>query len=113
MINGWHNPLLMRMAEPFIGLARLFSGRSAKKKKNWSGEEDQAGTFVEKMTPRWLKNELNGELKYQDLPVAQLESTVYALVCSSAVWRQSITCDWCTGSKNTSRVSSARMGNIR
>ena len=68
VINGWHNPLLMRMAEPFIGLARLLSGRSAKKKKNWSGEEDQAGTFVEKMTPRWLRNELNGELNYEIFP---------------------------------------------
>src|SRR5512143_1787919 len=52
VINGWHNPLLMRMAEPFIGLARRISGRSAKKKKNWSAEEEQGGTFVEKMTPR-------------------------------------------------------------
>jgi SAM-dependent methyltransferase len=68
VINGWHNPLLMRMAEPFIGLARRLSGRSVKKKKNWSGEQDQAGTFVEKMTPDWLKNELNGEIKYQIFP---------------------------------------------
>jgi hypothetical protein len=68
VINGWHNPLLMRMAEPFIGIARLLSGRSIKKKKNWSSEEDQSGTFVEKMTPRWLKNELNDELKYQIFP---------------------------------------------
>ncbi len=90
VINGWHNPLLMRMAEPFIGLARRFNGRSAKKKKNWSGEEDQAGTFVEKMTPRWLKNELNGELKLSDLPLAQLESTFYALVCASTVWRKGV-----------------------
>jgi ubiquinone/menaquinone biosynthesis C-methylase UbiE len=68
VVNGWHNPLLMWMAEPIIGLARLLSGRSAKKKKNWNAEEDQAGTFVEKMTPRWLKNELNGVLKFEILP---------------------------------------------
>src|SRR5512146_1791150 len=68
VVNGWHNPLLMRMAEPFIGLARRLSGRSAKRKKNWSAEEDQAGTFVEKMTPRWLKNELRGVLKFEILP---------------------------------------------
>jgi hypothetical protein len=65
VINGWHNPLLMRMAEPFIGLARRLSGRSAKKKKNWNREDDQAGTFVEKMTPRWLKNELNSVVKFE------------------------------------------------
>ena len=68
VVNGWHNPLLMRMAEPFIGLARRWSGRSVKKKKNWNEEEDQAGTFVEKMTPRWLKNELSGALKFEILP---------------------------------------------
>ena len=68
VINGWHSPLLMRMAEPFIALGRRLSGRSAKKKKNWKSEEEQAGTFVEKMTPGWLKKELNGELTYQILP---------------------------------------------
>jgi ubiquinone/menaquinone biosynthesis C-methylase UbiE len=56
IINGWHNPLLMRMAEPFIGLARALTGRSAKQKKNWKSEDDEAGTFVEKMTPSWLKS---------------------------------------------------------
>lgn len=68
VVNGWHNPFLMRLAEPLIGLARLLSGRSAKRKKDWSGEDDPAGTFVEKMTPRWLKNELEGELQYQIYP---------------------------------------------
>jgi SAM-dependent methyltransferase len=68
IINGWHNPLLMRMAEPFIALGRLFSGRSMKKKKNWKSEDDEAGTFVEKMTPRWLKNELGGVVKFEIYP---------------------------------------------
>src|ERR1044071_6528670 len=72
VINGWHNSPLMRMADPFIALARRLSGRSAKKKKHWSREEDQAGTFVEKMTPRWLKNELDGELIYPMLTWRQL-----------------------------------------
>jgi ubiquinone/menaquinone biosynthesis C-methylase UbiE len=68
VINGWHNPLLMRMAEPWIALARRLSGRSAKRKKNWIAEEDQAGTFVEKMTPRWLKSELGGALDFEIYP---------------------------------------------
>ena len=68
VVNGWHNPLLMRLAEPFIGLARRLSGRSTKTKKNWRGEEDQAGTFVEKMTPYWLKKELGDSLDYQIFP---------------------------------------------
>ena len=68
VINGWHNPLLMRLAEPFIALGRLLSGRSAKRRKDWAAEEDQAGTFVEKMTPRWLHNELAGVLRYKILP---------------------------------------------
>lgn len=69
VVNGWHNPLLMRLAEPFIALGRLFTGRSAKKKKkDWSAAEEQAGTFVEKMTPRWLKNELNGVVRFEIYP---------------------------------------------
>lgn len=69
VVNGWHNPLLMRLAEPFISLGRLLSGRTAKKKKkDWSAAEEQTGTFVEKMTPRWLKDELNGVVKFEIYP---------------------------------------------
>jgi len=68
IVNGWHNPLLMKLAEPFISLGRLLTGRSAKKKKDWSSEEDQSGTFVEKMTPQWLKNELKDVVKFEIYP---------------------------------------------
>ena len=68
VINGWHNPRLMRMAEPFIRLGRSLTGRGAKRKKDWAAEEDQAGTFVGKMTPRWLKDELNGEVSFKIYP---------------------------------------------
>jgi ubiquinone/menaquinone biosynthesis C-methylase UbiE len=68
IINGWHNPLLMRMAEPLIRSGRWLTGRSSKKKKNWSAEDEQAGTFVEKMTPHWLKNELKGVVKFEIFP---------------------------------------------
>lgn len=67
-INGWHNPLLMRMAEPFIGLGRFLSGRAVKRKKDWASEEDHAGTFVEKMTPAWLKMELEGIVRFAIYP---------------------------------------------
>ncbi len=68
VVNGWHNPLLMRLAEPFIAVARFLSGRSAKRKKDWGTEPDQAGTFVEKMTPSWLKRELQGVVSFQIYP---------------------------------------------
>jgi len=68
VINGWHNPLLMRMAEPFISLGRALAGRAAKRKKDWSTQDDQAGTFVEKMTPRWLKHELGGKVQFEIYP---------------------------------------------
>jgi SAM-dependent methyltransferase len=68
VINGWHNPLLMRMAEPFIRLGRFLTGRTAKRKKDWSVEEDEAGTFVGKMTPRWFKGELKDELNFKIYP---------------------------------------------
>jgi ubiquinone/menaquinone biosynthesis C-methylase UbiE len=68
IINGWHEPLLMKLAEPFISLGRFLTGRPAKKKKDWASESDQSGTFVEKMTPRWLKNELKDVVKFEIYP---------------------------------------------
>ena len=68
VINGWHNPWLMRLAEPLIRTGRMLSGRGIKKKKNWSEEEDPSGTFVEKMTPRWLKNELKDVAEFEIYP---------------------------------------------
>ncbi len=63
-INGWYRPLLMRLAEPLIRAGRWLSGRSRKQKKDWSTEEDQRGTFIQKMTPRWLRAELQGSVIY-------------------------------------------------
>ena len=68
VVNGWHNPLFMRLAEPLIRLGRRLAGRSAKRKKDWAAEEDQAGTFVEKMTPAWLKRELDGAVSFTIYP---------------------------------------------
>ena len=68
VVNGWHNPLLMRLAEPFIQLGRLLTGRGLKRKKDWAEEDDQAGTFVAKLTPHWLKQELNDALDYKVYP---------------------------------------------
>ncbi|MGE5249147.1 MAG: class I SAM-dependent methyltransferase [Bacteroidota bacterium] len=68
VINGWHNPSLMRLVEPLIALGRALSGRSAKQKKDWAAEDDRAGTFVEKMTPHWLKRELKGQVKFSIHP---------------------------------------------
>lgn len=76
VVNGWHNPLLMRLAEPFIRLGRLLTGRAAKRKKSWMDEEDRAGTFVEKMTPRWLKRELNGAVNFEIHPWRSLSPRV-------------------------------------
>ena len=64
-VNGWYRPLLMRIAEPAIRLGRLLSGRSLKRKKNWSEEPTQEGTFVQKMTPGRLRRELQGVLSYE------------------------------------------------
>ncbi len=68
VVYGWHAPLLMRLAEPFIGLGRRLTGRPAKKKKDWSAEGHQAGTFVEKISPRWLRDELDGTVRFQIYP---------------------------------------------
>ncbi len=64
-INGWYRPMLMRMAEPLIRVGRWMSGRGRKRKKDWSLEDDPAGTFVQKMTPAWLRKELEGSVEIQ------------------------------------------------
>jgi SAM-dependent methyltransferase len=63
-VNGWYRPLLMRLAEPVISLGRWLNGRAPKHKKDWISMPSQEGTFVEKMTPRWLRRELRGVVEY-------------------------------------------------
>ena len=68
IVNGWHEPLLSRMAEPLIGVMRKLAGRSAKKKKEWLNEDDPAGTFVRKLTPEWLKREIGSKMTIEIKP---------------------------------------------
>ncbi len=64
-INGWYRPLLMRLAEPLIGLGRMLSGRDRKsRKRDGVGQSAQEVTFVQKMTPARLRSELKGTLAY-------------------------------------------------
>ncbi len=74
IVNGWHEPLLSRMAEPLIALMRRLSGKSAKKKKNWLDEEAPAGTFVRKMTPEWLKSEIGSHIPLEIRPWRSLST---------------------------------------
>jgi ubiquinone/menaquinone biosynthesis C-methylase UbiE len=74
IVNGWHEPLLSRMAEPLIGLMRRLSGKSTKKKKNWLEEDDPAGTFVRKMTPEWLKREIGSRYPLEIRPWRSLST---------------------------------------
>ncbi len=73
IINGWDNPLLMRLASPFMQLSRLLAGRGVKRKKKWAELESPDGTFVAKMTPRWLKQELH-DLNMQIYPWRSLST---------------------------------------
>ena len=68
VVNGWHQPLLMKAAEPLIRIGRALDGRGRKQKREWAAEADQAGTFVEKMTPSWLKKELAGAVRFEIHP---------------------------------------------
>ena len=76
IVNGWHDPLLSRMAEPLIALMRKLSGRSAKKKKEWLSEEAPAGTFVQKMTPAWLKREIGSHMTIEIQPWRSLSTRI-------------------------------------
>ena len=60
IVNGWDYPRLMLITRPFVRLVRFIrSGSFGKRKKNWQSEDEQEGTFVKKLTPRWLKQELH------------------------------------------------------
>jgi len=77
VVNGWHNPRLMRMARPLIRLIRLIrKGYAGKEKKDWLSEDDPAGTYVEKLTPHWLRQELNGIMTIEIYPWRSL-STIF------------------------------------
>lgn len=77
VVNGWHDPRLMRMARPLIRLIRLIrKGYAGKQKKDWLSEDDPAGTYVEKLTPRWLRQELNGIMTIEIYPWRSL-STIF------------------------------------
>lgn len=74
IVNGWHSPRMMLMAEPFIRLARILSGRGRKRKKAWADVDDPTGTFVSKMTPEWLRRELSGALDFEIHPWRSLST---------------------------------------
>ena len=76
IVNGWHDPFLSRMAEPLIGLMRRLSGKSAKKKKEWLNEDAPAGTFVQKMTPAWLKKEIGSRMTIEIKPWRSLSTRI-------------------------------------
>lgn len=69
IVNGWYRPLLARLTRPFVQLRRLISGRPLLEapgtRKYLDSDEDQAGTFVNKMTPRWFKREFKGVFNYK------------------------------------------------
>lgn len=58
VVNGWGNPFLMKIVEPFIQIGRVLSGRPVKKRKKDIHAANATGTFVRKMDAKWLKNEL-------------------------------------------------------
>ncbi len=68
IVNGWNNPFLMWAAEPLIYITSALSGHPVKWKKQRTAERDHKGTFIEKMTPGWLKKELNGAVKFEIHP---------------------------------------------
>ncbi len=76
IVNGWHEPLLSRMMEPLIGLLRRISGRAEKRKKEWLNDEDATGTFVQKMTPEWLKREIGSKMIIEIKPWRSVSTRV-------------------------------------
>ncbi|MFZ5904375.1 MAG: class I SAM-dependent methyltransferase [Chloroflexota bacterium] len=67
VVNGWYRPLIARLTRPLRQLRRFLAGRPQKRKKDWEGDDDPSGTFVEKTTPDWLARELKGLFDYDIL----------------------------------------------
>lgn len=65
VVNGWYRPFLMRIADFFIDILRILTGKGKKKPKDWLKEENPQGTFIRKMTPAWLKEEIGGTIPYE------------------------------------------------
>src|SRR5262249_9435394 len=57
VVNGWTDPPLMRFFRPWMWLRRRLWGRFKMKE---SGMDDGSGTFIEKLTPKRLAEELAG-----------------------------------------------------
>lgn len=76
IVNGWSDPLLVRLVEPLITLRRKISGRAEKKKKEWLNDEDPTGTFVQKMTPEWLKKEIGSKITIEIKPWRSMSTRI-------------------------------------
>ena len=48
----------------------------SKKKKEWLNEEDATGTFVQKMTPEWLKREIGSKMSIEIKPWRSVSTRV-------------------------------------
>jgi hypothetical protein len=59
-----------------IGLMRKISGRTEKKKKEWMTDEDPTGTFVQKMTPEWLKREIGSKMTVEIKPWRSMSTRI-------------------------------------
>jgi len=71
VVNGWGYALLVNFLKPFIRIAKAvrFALHGKKfnlwqKNSNLSNDEEQVGTFVNKTSAKWLRNELSGSLDY-------------------------------------------------
>ena len=63
VVNGWGDPLLMKIAKPFIRLTKFVRFRLRGKefsliKRKKAAQEDNVGTFIRKGNARWLREEL-------------------------------------------------------
>ena len=64
VVNGWGDPLLMKVAKPFIRLTKFIRFRSRGKefsliKRKKAAQEDNVGTFIRKADAHWLREELS------------------------------------------------------
>jgi len=91
---------------------RRLSGKGAKKKKDWLNENDPEGTFVNKLTPEWLKREVGSQIPLEIRPWRSLSTRILRWFVHPKFGGK-LFCASFSGSKVFFRNFSRKMGNIR
>ena len=85
-INGWYRPLLMRLAEPLIGLGRLLSGRRSKEQETgWRRAQAQRKYVRPEDDTGAASIRVDGRSALRGVRLEEPQPPIHAVVCSGAI----------------------------